>query len=92
MGLKSVNSSWSREDFFKLGFRTATFRKEGTIHSFNDKLTVLVVTGSSMWRQRFKTEAGNGSNSHDFEAMYLIILDNCSSVTGVKWENSVVDG
>ena len=68
MGLQFLNSSWSREYFFKLGFRTATFRQEGTTHSFNDKLTILVITGSSIWRQRFKTEAGNGSNSHDLEA------------------------
>ena len=46
--LKFLNSSRSREYFFELVFRTATFGKRAQHILFNDKLTILVITGSSI--------------------------------------------
>ena len=86
IGQKFWNCSKSASDFFNVGDSVATFRASGTTPVDKDRFMILVIVGSNMVRQPFKTTAGRGSSSQDLDSGFLenvfyFLQGNLSKVT-----------
>ena len=86
IGQKFWNCSKSASDFFNVGDSVATFRASGTTPVDKDRFMILVIVGSNMVRQPFKTTAGRGSSSQDLDSGFLenvfyFLRGNLSKVT-----------
>ena len=84
MGLKLLSFSWLSDGFFRSGFKTATFRDDGTSQDSRDKLTILQITGSKVPNWLTSRLEGRGSRQQDLEDNLFAILDNSSVDVGVK--------
>ena len=60
-----MNCLKSAVGFFNVGEREAIFRASGIKPVVNDKLTILVIVGSSTGKQSLSSDAGGGSRQQD---------------------------
>ena len=74
----------SRSAFFSFGLTSAPFHSEGNFPSFNDRLIVRVVTGSSSSKQSFSRLVGIGSLKQDLVGASIMSLLTDSGVIRVK--------